>query len=367
MITTTHKPVVCFVTGSAGDWGGASRVLFTNIRRLDRSRIEPLLLLPRHGPIVAELDRLGLRYRIWGSPVEPASRIAYLRALFRTLMLFRREKVALVHFNHRPWRPAEALAARILGIPILLHYHVVNEAETPTDKIARGVVTVSDYVRRASMPESIEKFVIHNPVDIARFAQGRSRREEFGIAPGRVVVSFIGQMRDIKGVQDFIAAARAIDDPELVFLLAGRCRNPDTISGAYTEADLEAIVGGDPRIRYLGYIERVEDIYETSDIIVVPSRKPEPLGLIALEAGACGKPVIATRVGGLPEIVEDGVTGYLVDPACPQALRDAILRLAGDAALRKRLGESGRNQVTAQFTQQPIDAFQNLLLALANK
>ena len=217
------------------------------------------------------------------------------------------------------------------------------------------------------MPESIAKLVIHNAVDIVRFARGRSRREAPGIAPGRAVVSFIGQMRDIKGVQDFIAAARAIDDPDLVFLLAGRCRNPETISGAYTEADLEAMIGGDPRIRYLGYIERVEDIYETSDIIVVPSRKPEPLGLIALEAGACGKPVIATRVGGLPEIVEDGVTGYLVDPACPQALRDAILRLAGDAALRKRLGESGRNQVTAQFTQQPIDAFQNLLLALANK
>ena len=134
-----------------------------------------------------------------------------------------------------------------------------------------------------------------------------------------------------------------------------------------TEADLDAMIGGDPRIRYLGYIERVEDIYETSDIIVVPSRKPEPLGLIALEAGACGKPVIATRVGGLPEIVEDGVTGYLVDPASPQALQEAILRLAGDAALRNRLGQSGRNQVTSQFTQQPIDAFQNLLLALANK
>ena len=366
MNSASPKPeqpvVICFVTGSAGDWGGASRVLYTNLRQLDRSRIEPILLLPRPGPITAELDRLGLRYHIWGSPTEPADRLAYLRAFIRTLLLLRREKVRLVHFNNRPWRPAEALAARVLGIPILLHFHVVNEARSPVINWARGAVVVSDFVRQASQPAELQKFVVHNPVDLTRFVQGRDLRGELGIAPGKVVVSFVGQIRDIKGVQDFIAMARRIDDPALVFLIAGECRDPRTFAGAYSEDDLRTMIGGDARIRYLGYIDRVEDIYASSDIVVVPSRWQEPLGLIAIEAGACSKPVIATRVGGLPEIVEDGRTGYLVEAQSPAALADAVRRLVANPEQRTQMGEAARERIVSQFAATPVAAFEDVLI-----
>lgn len=354
--------VVCFVTGSAGDWGGASRVLYTNLRQLDRSRIEPILLLPRPGPITAELDRLGLRYHIWGSPTEPADRLAYLRAFVRTLLLFRREKVRLVHFNNRPWRPAEALAARLLGFPILLHFHVVNEAVSPVIRWASGVVVVSEFVRQASQPPELHKFVVHNPVDLARFSQGRSLLDDLGIPPGKVVVSFVGQIRDIKGVQDFIAMARLIDNPDLVFLIAGECRDPKVFSGAYSEDDLHKMIDGDARIRYIGYVDRVEDVYASSDIVVVPSRWQEPLGLIAIEAASCGKPVVATRVGGLPEIIEDGCTGFLVEPQAPEQLAACVTRLANDAALRYNIGTAGRQRVERVFSTQPVRAFEDALL-----
>lgn len=362
------KLVVCFVTGSAGDWGGASRVLYTNLRHLDRDRIEPILLLPRKGPITAELDHLGLRYHIWGSPTEPANRLAYVRALFRALVLFRREKVRLVHFNNRPWRPAEALAARMLGIPILLHFHVVNEHCSPVIRWARAAVAVSGFVRQASVPPELEKLVVHNPVDLARFANGRSlRTTELNIDENKVVVSFVGQIRDIKGVQDFIAMARRVKNPELLFLIAGECRDPKTYPGAYSEDDLRTMIAGDPRIRYIGYFTRIEDIYVTSDIIVVPSRWQEPLGLIAIEAAACAKPVIATRTGGLPEIVQDGLTGLLVEPAAPEELADAVVKLGADPALRARMGKAGRQRVIDQFTTRPLAQFENLLLDLARR
>lgn len=363
-MTNAGKPVVCFVTGSAGDWGGASRVLYTNLRQLDRSRIEPILLLPREGPITPELDRLGLRYHIWGSPTEPANRVAYLAAFLRALQLFRREKVRLVHFNNRPWRPAEALAARVLGIPILLHFHVVNETRSPVIEWARGAVVVSNFVRQASQPPELEKFVVHNPVDPARFAQGRSLRDELGIAPGKVVVSFVGQIRDIKGVQDFITMARRIDGPDFTFLVAGECRDPKVFSGAYSEVDLLDMVCGDNRIRYIGFVDRVEDVYASSDIVVVPSRWQEPLGLIAIEAAACGKPVVATRVGGLPEIVEDGKTGFLVEPNAPDALAMQVTLLARDVALRLEMGERGKQRVEKFFAMQPVRAFEDTLLAI---
>ncbi|WP_324544320.1 glycosyltransferase family 4 protein [Thauera sp.] len=356
------KPVICFITGSAGDWGGASRVLYTNLRQLDRSRIEPILLLPRDGPIVPELQRLGLRYHIWGSPTEPGNRLAFLRALLRTVLLFRREKVRLVHFNNRPWRPAEALAARLLGIPILLHFHVVNEAVSPVIRWASGVVVVSEFVAQASLPPELPKHVVHNPVDLHRFDQGRPLREALGIARDKLVVSFVGQIRDIKGVQDFIAMARLIDDPALVFLIAGECRDPRTFAGAYSEDDLSTMIGGDARIRYIGYIDRVEDVYASSDIVVVPSRWQEPLGLIAIEAGACGKPVIATHVGGLPEIIEDGRTGYLVDAQSPATLAERVKFLIANPAQHAQMGAAARERIVRQFAAKPVAAFEEVLV-----
>ncbi|MHB8787520.1 MAG: glycosyltransferase family 4 protein [Thauera sp.] len=367
MNSTSSKPeqpvVICFVTGSAGDWGGASRVLYTTLRQIDRSRIEPILLLPRPGPITAELDRLGLRYHIWGSPTEPANRLAYLRAFIRTLLLFRREKVRLVHFNNRPWRPAEALAAHVLGIPILLHFHVVNETRSPAIKWARGAVVVSNFVQQASQPPELKKFVVHNPVDLARFAEERALRTELGIDPGKVVVSFVGQIRDIKGVQDFIAMARLIDAPNLIFLIAGECRDPKVYSGAYNEDDLQKMIDGDARIRYIGYVDRVENVYASSDIVVVPSRWQEPLGLIAIEAAACGKPVVATRVGGLPEVIKDGQTGLLVEPQAPEQLAARVMRLANDAALRYNMGGAGRRHAESFYSKQPVRDFEDVLLA----
>jgi glycosyltransferase involved in cell wall biosynthesis len=362
---TNDKPVICFITGSAGDWGGASRVLYTNLRNMDRTHIDPLLLLPRDGPIVPELQRIGLRYRIWGDLTEPSNPIAYAKSFMRALIFFIRERVALVHLNHRPWRPAEVVAARLLRIPVLIHYHVVNEEASPTDRMAQGAIAVSEYVRNASEPKSLSKHVVYNPVDLSRFENGASQRSTLGIDEGTVTVSFLGQIRDFKGVEDFIAMARQIDDPRTVFLIAGECRDPKRFPGSLTKADLERLIGADSRIRYLGYVERVENIYKTSDIVVVPSRWQEPLGLVAIEALACEKPVVATHVGGLTEIIDDGRTGYLVPPQDVPMLVDRVQRLIRDPALRQRMGKAGHEQVVSKFTVQPLRQFEQLLLQIA--
>lgn len=365
MMKDIKKPVVCFFTGSAGDWGGASRVLYTSLRRLDRERIEPILLLPWDGPIVEELQRLGLRYRFWGCLTEPGKLGRYVQVFIRALLFFRRERVDLVHFNHRPWRAAEVLAARALGIPIIVHYHLVNKEGTPTDRLARAGIAVSNYVKDNSEPEALEKYVIYNPVDMERFAGGASRKIQLEIDAGKVVVTFLGQIRDFKGVQDFIAMARLVQSSEVIFLVAGECRDPREFPGSYTEKNLREMIGGDERIRYVGYVDRVEDIYVTSDIVVFPSRWQEPLGLIAIEAAACGKPVVGTRVGGIPEIIQDGVTGYLVEPGDVAALAESVERLVADPMLRHTFGEAGRKRVAEQFTSTPIRQFEDLLVRLA--
>ena len=358
------RPVVCFITNSSGDWGGASRVLFTNLRLLDRERLTPLLLLPRPGPIEAELAQLGIRYRIWGPLSEPGSPLAYLRGFVRAWRLFRRERVAAIHLNGTFfWRPAELLAARVLGIPCIAHYHVINARPGPFMKLCRAAICVSRYTAEQSLPASLPKPVIYNSISLARFDAGHGLREQLGIGADEVVVAFLGQVREIKGVADFIAMARQIADPNARFLIAGECRDPQKFPGSYSEQDLARLAGGDARIRYIGYVKDVENVYHTADIVVVPSRWQEPLGLINLEAGACRKPVVATRVGGIPEVVEDGVNGYLVEPGDVDALAARVAALVADPALRTRMGKAGRARVERDFTSRPVREFETLLLS----
>jgi glycosyltransferase involved in cell wall biosynthesis len=358
------KPVICFITNSAGDWGGASRVLFTNLRLIDRDRLTPLLLLPRTGPIEAELKQHGLRYRIWGHLTEPGKPVAYLRNFFRALRFFRRERVAMIHINGSNfWRPAELLAAWVLRIPIIAHYHVINASPGPFMKLCGAAISVSRYTAEQSLPAGLFKPVIYNSISLDRFDAGRSLREELDIAPDHVVVAFLGQIREIKGVADFIAMARKIPDPAARFLIAGECRDPKQFPGSYSEQDLLEMAAGDTRIRYIGYVKDVENVYHTADIVVVPSRWQEPLGLINLEAGACRKPVVATRVGGIPEVVEDGVSGYLVEPGDVDSLATRVAALIADPSLRTRMGEAGRARVERDFTTLPVREFETLLLS----
>lgn len=356
-------PVICFITGSHGDWGGASRVLYTNLRLIDRTRLEPLLLLPGRGPIVEELERRGLRHLIWGRLNEPGQPLAYVSAFWRALRFFRRERVAVIHVNHSNfWRPAELLAAWVLRIPIIAHYHVINARPSPFMRLCRAAISVSRYTAEHSLPSSLDRPVIYNSISLERFDAGHSLRQEFGFADDDVVVSFVGQIREIKGVQDFIAMARGISAPNARFLIAGECRDPKKFSGAYSVEALHELIGNDPRIRYVGYVARVEDVYQSSDVIVMPSRWQEPLGLISLEAGACRKPIVATRVGGIPEVVRDGENGFLVEPADVDGLRARVEALVCDPSLRRAMGEAGRRQVETAFTTSPVRQFEDLLL-----
>jgi glycosyltransferase involved in cell wall biosynthesis len=353
------RPTICFLTGSSADWSGASRVLYTTLLTMDLTRVEPLVLLSGDGSIKTELEARGIRCLVWGPATEPENKVAYVKSLFRTLYLLRRERIAALHINHRFWRPAEVLAALLLRIPVLVHFHVVNRQEGSFMDHCRAAICVSRYVAAESVPNALRKEVIYNPVHLARFKSGENLRSKCSIPPDAVVIAFVGQIREIKGVQDFIAMARRIPNPDARFLIAGECRDPKKFSGSYSEHDLKQMIGDDARIRYIGYVKEVENVYHSADIIVVPSRWQEPLGLINLEAAACQKPVVATRVGGIPEVVHDGINGYLVEAGDVEALSERVSRLGNDPALRLRLGTAGRRSSGAEFHQPACKGVRN--------
>ena len=301
------KVVICYLTESAGDWGGASRVLFSNLQLIDSARFEPIVLLPSKGPVLPLLEQIGVQYVIWGRQHEPKGFARYIADIAAAVRLFRQRGVDLLHINGANyWRPAEILAAKLLRIPIVTHYHVVVDKPGPFVKFSDLIVAVSAYTAAASEPRSVPKAVVHNSVVLSRFDQARDIRAELGLSADSVVVSFVGQIRDIKGIDLFIRMAHAIPGTSTRFLIVGECRDPERYPGSYTEDRLRKEIGDDSRIRYVGYRKDVENIYRTSDIVVVPSRGGEPFGLITIEAGACRRPIVAARDGGLPEVICHG-------------------------------------------------------------
>lgn len=354
-IKAGRQRTICYLSGSSGDWGGASRVLFSNLEILDRERYRPIVLLPSSGPIEPRLKRLGIRYEIWGKDREPNGRVRYVLDVLRTAGFLLRNHVELFHINHVGyWRPAEIVAAKLIGIPIVTHYHRMVKEPGPFVKYSSLIVAVSEYIAIQSEPKSVAKVVIYNSVNLDRFDQAQDIRKECGLDTDDVVVSFVGQIRAIKGIDLFIDMARQIPGQSVKFLIVGECRDPDEFEGAYTEDRLRAEIGGDARIHYLGYRGDVQNVYRSSDIIVMPSRWGEPFGLVNIEAGAARKPMVATRDGGIPEIIRHGENGFLVEREDLAGLLHYTRLLIEDEALRHRMGQKAREVVEAQFTDLPV-------------
>lgn len=364
-----NKKVICYFSASSGDWGGASRVLFTNLKFLDRKNYEPVVLIPDAGPVIPLLEQLGIKYIIWGQFHEPGGLFDYIKGFVKTIQLFRNYKVDIFHINNcNYWRPAELLAARLLRIPIITHYHVVIEKPEPAPfvKLSRLLIANSNFTAATSETDNVPIDVVYPVVDVKRFEHAKDIRHELTIPDDKLVISFIGQIREIKGIELFINSAKKIGGKQCIFLIAGSCRDPDKIGDTYTEESLNAAIGDAEYIKYIGYYADVENLYKTSDIIIMPSRWDEPFGLINIEAGAASKPIVATNVGGIPEIIRHEENGFLVDRNDLESLVFYTRKLIENKELRVEMGVRAKALVEEKFTKLPITKLEKIYDSLLN-
>ncbi len=218
--------------------------------------------------------------------------------------------------------------------------------------------------------------VIRNGADPWRYAEpssGRRLRQRLGLAPDRVVVLFAGQVAPEKGLHHLLAALALLpEDRRPALLVAGSSnhwRSVDTLrreAPSIYEDELRRKAAGLP-VHWLGGIPAaaMSEPLLAADIVCCPSVIPEGLGTINLEAAAAGKSVVASRVGGIPEVVLDGVTGILVPPADPVALAGSLARLVDDDELRARFGQTARARVHTwqQATDELIHLYHELMAA----
>ena len=173
---------------------------------------------------------------------------------------------------------------------------------------------------------------------------GPGLRPALGIDPGAIVVGYVGRLvpiKDLATMLDAVAAARA-SVPGLVLVVAGDGPERPRLQARAAELGIARAV------HWLGWTEDLGAVYQTMDVCALSSlNEGTPVALI--EAMAAGRPVVATSVGGVPDVVEDGRAGFLVGPRDAGALAAAIGRLARDAEARRRMGEAGRSAVATRF------------------
>lgn len=341
---------------------------------LDRDRFTPIAVLPERGELGPLLEDAGvevvlhplavLRREVLGSPRAAAALAARrLRDTGPLARIASERQAAIVHSNTSVVLSGQAVAGRA-GARHVMHVREIY-AGAGGPLAARLWPLTRRRIERADAVVCISRAVagqfersatvIYDAIPRNRQpAEPGAARDALGLPADAVVVALIGRLSDWKGQREL---AEAVAGTELIALMAG-----DPFPGnERIERELEGRSG----VRLLGFRDDIETVLGAADIVAVPSTRPEPLGLVALEAAAAGLPVVAAAHGGLPEIVLDGETGLLVEPTSTELAR-ALRTLADDPKLRRRLGEAAARDVRERFSRERMlgelqDLYERLL------
>ena len=317
-------------------------------------------------------DELGLDVRRIDELHRDISPVRDVIAALRLARLIRRERPQILHTHTAKAGAVGRLAALLAGgarPPIVVHTfhgHVLrgyfDPARTAGFRLLERLLARTSTALVAVSPQVRDDLVAHGVAPRARFAvvrlgieladrvtAGEGLREEtrrvLGIAPERFVVGWIGRMTGVKRTEDVLVAFRELRDAGVDACLCMIGDGPDR--GAVEQRAHDLGVMRDTL--FLGYQEDVARFYAAVDAVILPSIN-EGTPVTAIEALAAGRPVVATRVGGLPDVVRDGEDGFLVPAGATDELAERLARLARDPKLRERMGRSGQEHVRGRYT-----------------
>ena len=342
--------------------GGAERQAEALARRLDRRRWRAIVACQHErGEVAAALESAGIPVHLLSGP-----RRFEAGFLWRTLALVRREKVRLVLTHGFSTGVVGRLAGVLGGAPVrvvLEHStgerdmtpgkHRVNQLLVPLTSawvaVAHGQL---DYLTQVKRIPADRIHVLHNGIDAAAYDLGAEReaarlrlRAEWGIDADAPLAGSIAVLRPEKDLQSFVRAAARVQQqlPAARFVVAGDGPLRDALQQQIAALGLEG------RFVLAGWRNDVAAVLAALDVAVLCSTDVETFPLAFLEAMAAGLPLVGTRVGGLPEMIAEGVNGLLVSPGREEELAVALQHLLGDLDTARRLGAASRRRVVQEF------------------
>jgi len=341
---------------ATGTNGGAQEHVFNLVTRMDRARYDVSVVSLSPGSAVRKLQRHDIDVMVIDEPDDAiatgilAAHLADVRAdvvhnhMYRAEIVGTKAAIALGEAGHRrPWVISTVHSSRIRSAedqeemrrltPAINHLIVVSNA------IDRKVVDEG----RTEAPRSL----IYNGVDLERYDHQEpccTLREEYGMEPHSQIVGVVGRLELEKGHPTLLEAwphvLRAC--PDAYLMVVGEGSRYDALQEIARELEIAH------RVVFTGRRDDIPAVTAAFDVAVLPSHR-EAQGLTILEAMALSRPVVASNVGGIPEMIQDGVTGLLVPPQDPPALATAIVRLLRDHQLADMLGRAGHDLVHDRF------------------
>ena len=339
---------------ATGGTGGAQESYTGLLLRLDRSAYEVRALSLSSGSAVQRLRRLGLEVEV----IDEADDEAAVPELTAYLV---RNEIDLLHAHMYRAEVVGARAALAAGTAVVMATVHSSRVRSPEDVATLAALTpVMDrlIVPSSSIAAKVRAegrggatfSVVPNGVDLDRFdlpVAACALRREFGIPGGAPLLGVVARLEPEKGHRYLIEAMPAIlrGAPETCLVIVGE----GSLGGELRSLAAGLSAPARDRVVFTGRREDVAAITAEIDVAVLPSLR-EAQGISILEAMARRKPVVASAVGGIPEVLTNGLDGLLVPPADPAALAEACIRLACSPELRGRMGEAGRATVEARFS-----------------
>lgn len=337
--------------------GGAETDLLSVIRGLDRERFQPFVVCPSDGSFIKEVEALHIP--VHGMHV-PAWR--KLKGIFRIPMavrtLVRRIRywnVDVVHVNDYWWAPLSWLASRWCQVPCVVHIRQQIEPKRVKQywlTKPNQLMPVSEEIRQVAIeggvkPDRIQ--TVYSGIDFSNqfdSISGESIRQQHRLGQNQPVIGTVANLFPRKGYEFLIEAVEQVRKivPDIFCFIVGEGDQ------AYTKK-LESMVqdkGLQSCVVFAGFQKNILNYVAAFNVFVLPSLM-EGLGIVLLEAMAMRKPIIASRVGGTPEVVEDGVTGILVSPGDSGLLADGILKLIQDRQVQIMMGDAGKKRLQSHF------------------
>lgn len=355
MITILHL-------GESGGWAGGETYLLSLAKRLDRKRFRLLVVLPESGTLIQSLRGMGVETIVWDM-----GRLGSGGPIFRLRRLLRDRGVHILQSHGARTNFIGRIAGRLAGTPVILStihnslydypvglfrkalYLFLDRLSAP---LAHRILCVAESHRqelmnRYRLPPGLV-VTIPNGVDLERFhpaRYGRHVRKEFEIPEEVPLVGVIGRLTPQKGHASLLHALQLLSArfPLLRCLIVGDGELREDLTGLATDLGLAGLC------LFVGVRHDVPEVLAALDVLVIPSRS-EGLPYVALEGMAMAKPVVATAVNGLPELIHEGVTGRLVPRQDPHALAEAIGAVLSDARRAAAMGQAARQRVELEYS-----------------
>lgn len=358
-----RKKVIYVITKA--NWGGAQKYVFELISSLPVEQFAVSVVYGGDGLLAEKLRAEGIEATSIPGLWRDVKVWSDFKAFWQLWRLFKKEQPDIVHLNSSKIGAMGALAARLAGVKkVIFTIHgwafdedrpwwqrwIIKLISWLTLVLAHQTIAISKHSKdqtKAWVGRVGNKVkVIYNGINTNEDIIYKTRAD-LGIATDNLIIGTIAELTKNKGLWYAIKAMKELKNRKLILFIVGEGEEREVIEGLIAKEGLEE------KVVLLGFKDKAYNLLKIFDIFILPSLK-EGVPYVLLEAGLAERPVIASNVGSIPEIINDSTSGILVPPRDVDALVQAIDELAGNAPKRTLLGKALREKITLDFSKEKM-------------